>query len=479
MTASVGENLGTFSRLLPGHVSAYCLAMHTEAKTTSREIVLGASSRTVGGKLIEPVLDLQVGRTQLVVGDKASTTIEDTAQDSRGSHLKPISASNNLIRHQALILPGAPLPFGDRDSLIRDIEDYVARYVDLSPRFLRIASAYVLLSWLYDAFNELPYLRFRGDFGSGKTRALKVLGSIMYKPLFTSGASTTSPIFHALDLFRGTLVLDESDFRASDERAELTKILNQGNVRGFPVLRSQATAHKTFDPRAFHVYGPKLVAMRNGFDDQALESRFLTEEMGQRPLRANIALNLPKQCDEEASALRCRLLAYRFATLDETKIQPECHDASLSPRTNQVMAPLLSVLPGRDLRGQVLEAMKAAEEAVAAERAASIEGQLLEVLLMINVGAHTTSVGKIADAYRARFGSESDRPLSARYIGNVLRNKLHLVPVRRHGLFVLPEGCAARIEALAARFGVLPYPDSRPSQVPIVDHAIDEIGMTE
>lgn len=438
------------------------MEMHTEAKTASKEIVVGASARTVGGRLIELVLDRDAGKTQFVVGDATGTVSEDTAQDAHGSHLKPVSSSNNLIRHQALILPGTPLPFGDRDALVGDIEGYIARYVDLSPRFLRVTSAYVLLSWLYDAFNELPYLRFRGDFGSGKTRALKVVGSIMYKPLFASGASTTSPIFHALDLFRGTLVLDESDFRVSDERAELTKILNQGNVRGFPVLRSQATPQKTFDPRAFHVYGPKLVAMRNGFEDQALESRFFTEEMGQRPLRADIPLNLPDQCDEEAHALRCRLLAYRFAALDETKIETGCHDASLSPRANQVMAPLLSVLPAPDLKAEVLSTMRAAEEAVAAERAASIEGQLLDVLVSIDLRNGPATVGRVADAYQTRYGADADRPISARLVGSVLRNRLHLVPVKRHGVFMLPEGSAARIAALAARYGV--GPDAESSQ---------------
>ena len=89
--------------------------------------------------------------------------------------------------------------------------------MDVSPSFEKIATHYVLLSWVYDAFQELPYLRVRGDFGSGKTRALLTIGSLCYKPMFASGASTVSPLFRILDAFRGTLVMDESDFRFSDE----------------------------------------------------------------------------------------------------------------------------------------------------------------------------------------------------------------------------------------------------------------------
>jgi ATP-dependent DNA ligase len=40
-----------------------------------------------------------------------------------------------------------------------------------------------------------------------------------------------------LDSFHGTLIVDEGDFRFSDEKAEVVKILNNGNVKGFPVLR--------------------------------------------------------------------------------------------------------------------------------------------------------------------------------------------------------------------------------------------------
>src|SRR5207244_5816333 len=103
-------------------------------------------------------------------------------------------------------------------------------------------------------------LRERGDYGSGKTRFLLVVGALCYKPIFASGASTTSPLFRIMDAFRGTLILDESDFRLSDERAEIVKILNCGNARGFPVLRTEVNRAKEFDPRAYTVFGPKIVA---------------------------------------------------------------------------------------------------------------------------------------------------------------------------------------------------------------------------
>jgi hypothetical protein len=39
------------------------------------------------------------------------------------------------------------------------------------------------------------------------------------RPIFASGASTVSPLFRILDFFRGTLIVDKSDFRFCDEKS--------------------------------------------------------------------------------------------------------------------------------------------------------------------------------------------------------------------------------------------------------------------
>ncbi len=204
----------------------------------------------------------------------------------------PTQPTNALVEHEVVRFPSKLEEYENEASLVEEVRSYIHRYVDLSESFELIAAYYVLFSWVYDAFNELPYLRVRGDYGTGKTRFLNIVGSITYKPIFGSGASTVSPIFHLLDQFSGTLVIDEADFRFSDEKADLVKILNNGNVRGFPVLRSIAHQNGEFSPRAFRVFGPKIIASRGSYDDRALESRFITEDMGNRSLRNDIPINL-------------------------------------------------------------------------------------------------------------------------------------------------------------------------------------------
>lgn len=429
---------------------------HNNAKPSSDRGISTVSRVLADGSLIELVHDPIAGKTQLARYHDGETSLSDAIDLPTGEHLVPVSPRNNLIRHNALLLPERPEPFDSMDALMEEIEEYLHRYVDLSEAFVRIASAYVLLSWVYDAFNELPYLRFRGDYGSGKTRALIIVGSLCYKPFFASGASTVSPIFHTLDSFGATLIIDETDFRFSDEKAELVKIFNNGNIRGFPVLRTAITPKHEFDPRAFSVFGPKIVAMRNAFDDQALESRFITEDMGKRTLRPDIPINLPDIQKEEARSLRNRLLSYRFTAFHSVGIDPGAYDARLSPRLNQIVAPLLAVVGDETLRDDIRRATGKIEETIQSNRSASPEGQVLEVVLSLKDKGDRTyaPVSEITEAFVARFGAEYDRPITARYIGHLLRNRLRLYTYKRHGNYVLPHTQDEHLQVLAKRYGL-------------------------
>src|SRR5436305_1011834 len=264
------------------------------------------------GALLEMVYDPERRETAFVVARNDAWTREPFVTLEPGRRLVPYGPQNNLLRNGVVLLPAEPEEYGSERELVRAVQAFLHRYVDVSPLFETIASYYVLLTWVYDSFNELPYLRLRGDPGTGKTRFLLTVGGLCYKPIFASGASTVSPLFRLLDAVRGTLIIDEGDFRLSDERAEMVKILNNGNARGFPVLRSEVTPQREFNPRAYAVFGPKLVATRGFFEDRALESRFLTEEMGQHRLREDIPINLSSAYQEEALQLRNKLLLFRF-----------------------------------------------------------------------------------------------------------------------------------------------------------------------
>lgn len=415
-----------------------------------------ASRLLSDGRIVDLVYSENNKGTMLAVYDGSKSVLVDELDTDTAERLVPISATNNLIKHRAVLLSEEPEPFESISELIEAIREYMYRYVDLSEQFQRIASYYVLLTWVYDAFNELPYLRLRGDFGSGKTRALMVIGSICYKAFFASGASTVSPIFHTLDTFRGTLILDEADFRFSDEKSELIKILNNGNARGFPVLRTSVTVNREFNPQAFNVFGPKIVAMRRSFEDQALESRFLTEEMGQRSLRSDIPINLPDAQQDEASALRNKLLMYRFRYFQSIRIDDTLVDPTLSPRLNQVLVPLLSIIDDEKLRQEIRAAAHSFDQAIYSERSASSEAGVLEVLseLLADEGRTTVPVSEVTSLFVAQFGLEYDRPITNRYIGGIIRKRLHISTYKSHGIYVVPVSERQKIAELGIRYGV-------------------------
>lgn len=408
------------------------------------------------GSLVELVYRQKTHSTAFAVWRDGAWTWQREIDDGYGPRLVPFSPENNLIKNEAVLLPSEPMDYGSEEELTGEVRAFLHRYVDMSPEFETVVTYYVLLTWLYDAFNELPYLRLRGDFGSGKTRTLLTIGSLCNKAFFASGASTVSPIFHTLDAFRGTLIFDEADFRFSDERAEIVKILNNGNMRGLPVLRTMMNRQREFNPQAFQVFGPKIVATRGNYDDKGLESRFLTEEMGGRRLREDIPINLPESFKEEARAMRNKLLLFRFHRRAEVRLDDGLRDRQLEPRLNQILLPLLSIVKDERAHEPLRWVAQRAQSDLVAERGLRAEAQVLEILaeLMTGSGRAAVPVAEVATALVARYGTEYDRPITNRWIGGLLRKRLGLRTYKSHGVYVVPDTERSKLELLCTRYGV-------------------------
>ena len=413
-------------------------------------------SANIDERLIETVHNKGSGITRFAIWKSGAWSIEHEYLTKDGRRLIPYSAKNNLIENDVLLLPSSPEEYGTDLRLIRDIQEYIHHYVGVSSRFERIASYYVLLSWVYDDFNELPYLRLRGDYGSGKTRFLLTVGALCYKPIFASGASTISPIFHMLDKFRGTLILDESDFRFSDEKADMVKVLNNGNVKGIPVLRNELLPTKEYNPRAFQVYGPKIVATRGYFDDKALESRFITEDMGGAPLRGDIPINLPSDYKEEALALRNKLLLYRFRNHGKNRTLEDITDAHIEPRLLQISRPLLSLVDDAEVKQEIHALIKEYQQDIIVDRGMEIEAKILEAIkdIMNKAPDKPLVIKDITDMFCRRYGKEQERSVTARGVGLIVRRQLHLHTRKSHGVFIIPPSEQEKLPQLYRRYGI-------------------------
>ena len=348
-----------------------------------RRTVPTVSTRLPDGTLVELLYRPEERTTLFAVARGGEVREAEKLELPDGTLLVPYSPRNNLITHKAILLPSEAAGYQAEVPLCALVQGFIHRYVDLPPDFEELAANYVLFSWRYDDFPDLPYLRVLGDYGSGKSRFLTTVGSLVYRPIFASGASTVSPLFRILDAVGGTLVLDEGDFRFSDEKAEIVKILNNGNARGFPVLRTESTPQGELNPRAFSVFGPKLVSTRHHFDDPALESRCITAHLGKGEVRADIPVNLPPEFHGQALAIRNQLLTYRLREAGRTDAPAPEELRSLEPRVAQVFSSLIASVVDERSRGRLLAFARIASTNLANLRNDSIEADVVAIALAL------------------------------------------------------------------------------------------------
>lgn len=306
--------------------------------------------------------------------------------------LKPIN--NEFVKNQFISFPSETTEYGDIKTLLKVIQDFIHKYLDISEFGEILSSYYVLLTWIYDNFECIPYLRFIGDYGTGKSRALKVIGSICYKPIFAGGAITPSPIFRLIEQFKGTLIIDEADFFNSDYYSEIIKILNCGYQKNMPVLRTEGD--KKREAMAFNVFSPKIIATRKPFKDLALESRCLTEQMKGNP-RHDIPYQLPKDFEKEALNIRNMLLLFRFRKYGEITIDESLRIENVEPRLNQIVMPILAIIDDEKERKRIKDFIIEYDQNLKNIRSDELPAKILKAILDLKNENETLTYKAIAE----------------------------------------------------------------------------------
>jgi len=290
---------------------------------------------------------------------------------------------NPLAFTGTLLFPTYPEPYNSVSELLDEVRAFIHLYLELPEDYEFLASCYVLLTWVFDCFEAIPYLRARGEFGTGKSRFLQTLGALCYRSCFAGGSSTVSPIFRIIDLYQGvTLILDEADFRFSGPDAEMIKILNTGYMKGCPVLRTEGDRERI--PTAYNTYGPKILATRKEFQDQALESRCLTNYM--TPMRrTDIPIHLPRVFHKTALRIRNKLLQFRFDHYGQYDLDESLAVPGLEPRINQVLLPLFALLEDEVGGLETLQAFAKKHALVQQQtRSESLEAEILQAMVVVS-----------------------------------------------------------------------------------------------
>ena len=296
--------------------------------------------------------------------------------------------ANNIIRKRVILLPSEMGELKDESELLFAIKAHNARYFDFGAdeTFEQLCMIYPFFTYLARQFRTVPYLRALGDYGTGKSRLLKTIGPICYQPIMTNAGSSASSLFRILDLFtNSTLVLDEADFSNSDEASMIAKILNGGNEKGQPILRSEKNAMGNFDAAAFDVFGPKIIGMRKDFQDQATASRCLTKEMLPIMPHPRIPLDLPpvEVFEKECLGIRNALFTYMMHNIQrDQQVDLGAIDRAMDSRTAQVTVSLLTVMKSEKGRDLVREYLKNVTEERKGERYATFTARVLEGIML-------------------------------------------------------------------------------------------------
>ena len=143
------------------------------------------------------------------------------------------------------------------------------------------------MTYIYCIFSAIPYLYVGGCWNSGKSRLLKLLHQLVFRP-FQSINPTAASVFRTLDDQGGTLLFDEAEQLRHTKNSAPSTLLS--TLLGGYSEDSQVTR---MDPggkgaRQFDVFSPKALACIAAFS-RTLSSRCIEIPMLPAPPRSSMA----------------------------------------------------------------------------------------------------------------------------------------------------------------------------------------------
>jgi hypothetical protein len=269
--------------------------------------------------------------------------------------------------------------------LYHKIESHLSSYIDVSETDREMFVYYILYTWFSQKCHTALYLRLLADTGKGKTRILQAISDLCFYPITVSGASSYSGIMRINERYHGTLKIDESDLSGGASNP-LIKYLNLGFEKGQLYCLSDKNdpdKQDYFDP-----FGPKIIAMRQPFGDNATEARCLSFTPSETQ-RTDIPVELGKEYYASVEDLRASIALLTLHMWDQIDGENllDCGNMALEPRMKQMIRPLSIVLQMfPDGRERFETYMNARQKEVKNTRAQSWDGQLFNYVAALATG---------------------------------------------------------------------------------------------
>lgn len=339
---------------------------------------------------------------------------------------------DELIIGNIIKIPKYAQKYGSNFHLKEDLREYLNKYVDIQDDLDReIVITYILLTWVYDRFSAIPYLRIIGDYGTGKSRLLKVL-NVCYRSLYTSGMASAAPIFRLIHGYGCTLIIDEAEFSNKlDRNDDIKEILRFGKDSDGVVLRCDPT---TFYVKGFKVFGPKILGSRRTTGDDALESRVISIRM-QETKSKDIPLFLDKdEFEAHSQRIRSKLLQYRLQNYFE--INPLAYkdhiENEVSKRLSEMIAPLICIRKNdRDFIDQLLAKTRERQKDMLEDKSMSLDAEILKVIYDLHFVYHDNN--PLVQDVTHKINCRTNKNYASRFIGSIIRDNFKLTTRHTHG----------------------------------------------
>jgi len=343
--------------------------------------------------------------------------------------LKPHPVLKLYAEKGYAFLPSKPEEYGDTLKLADEIYRYLYKYVDYPDEYRRLDVWYAFFTWIYDRFPVLPYRRALGDTGRGKSRWLKVLGSICRLAFIQGAATSAAPVFRLSDSIRGTQLIDENYFTRKTEAGQaIILILNSGYDKTMGLVsRCVGDSHI---PTPFTAFGPKLIASRFPFPDEATENRTITHYAYETD-RSDIPTHLGEEFWGESLGLRNKLLLWRFRNLaTEFEEDREFLTLKINSRLKEVLSPIAQVTQDKEVKDWLRNLALELNEAISDVRSETPQAGVLSAILALKREGKELQVKNIAEKFK-ELNPDYPVPPTDKSVGNIIRKDLGLTTKRK------------------------------------------------
>ncbi len=312
--------------------------------------------------------------------------------------------------------------------LLDEVHDFLSRFVAFpSPAALHAAALWAGHAHLAQHFHLTPRLALLSpEPGSGKTRALEVLETLVPRPMFSFSASPAA-IFRTLALEPRTLLFDEVDTvftrkGKDDGNEDLRALLNMGYRRGASIPRCVGPRHEV---QHFAVFAPAALAGLGDLPDTIM-TRSIIIRMRRRAPGEHIEQFRSRMHEPQGAVLRDRLAVWAEGVgPDVGEAWPEMPDGVVD-REAEVWEPLLAIADvaaghwPQTARSACLELLK-----VASNREVSLGVRLLGDLRDVFGASDAMSTADILEALNgldeAPWGDLYGKPLEARTLARMVK----------------------------------------------------------